>query len=153
MDLKYLYVWIINKRIIIIICPRYFIPKGIKTYWKEINALGVSRMVKNWSCILPNELVKQTPLKHLTATERRWKRKDVSRGPSVIRVSLWPKAEMNSEPTWFIGPKVSKAIGKKWRVRQISTYYYYYKYYYVLYLSKRMPCMYTIIWLLLWRVD
>ena len=26
--------------------PRYFIPKGIRNYWKEINALGVSRMVK-----------------------------------------------------------------------------------------------------------
>ena len=33
-----------------------------------------------------------------------------------------PKSDMNSWPTWLIGPKVSNATGKNKCVREMSTY-------------------------------
>jgi len=68
---------------------------------------------KNWAGRLPKEWQKQTELKRWIATDRRWNRKDVSRGSSETRKRRWPRDERNSQHAWLIGPKVSIARGKR----------------------------------------
>jgi len=64
-------------------------------------------------CVRPNEYVNETALKCCTATDKRWNRKEVSRGSSVDKENRRPSSEMKSWHTWLMGPMISKAIGKK----------------------------------------
>ncbi len=68
------------------------------------------------------ELERQTALKRCKAMERRWKRKAVSRGSSVMEVMRCPISARNSWPVALIGPMVSKARGKNRWVRATSAY-------------------------------
>ena len=78
---------------------------------------------KNCAGKFPKELQKQTESKRWIETERRWKRKKDSRGSSQTRERRWPKEKRKSQPTWFIGPKGSNAIGKKLYLLDISKYF------------------------------
>jgi len=103
------------KTIIIIFfyCPWYFILKGEEINQRDYNALGASRLVRKLGGRFPNELQKQTELKRWIDNDRRWKRKEDSRGSSETRERRWPNEERKSRPAWFIYPKVSKASGEK----------------------------------------
>jgi len=68
---------------------------------------------KNWTGRIPKEWQRQTEQERLIATDRRWNRKDVSRGSSKTRKRRWRKDERKSQHAWWNGPKVSNAGGKK----------------------------------------
>jgi len=79
-------------------------PKALKFVMAENKSrtIDVSRLIRRTSTsILPHELATQTALNWI-ATERRWKRKNVSRGSSVTYEMRWPRAEMKSVPTLLI---------------------------------------------------
>ena len=54
-----------------------------------------------------------TALKRWIRTDRRWKRKALSRWSVETWIMRLPKSLRNCSPTLFIGPRVSTAIGTK----------------------------------------
>jgi len=69
-----------------------------------------------------NVSARQAALNRWTATDRRWKRKAVSRGSVVTSVKRLPICARNSWALALTGPRVSRATGKKSWVQQSELY-------------------------------
>ena len=107
--------------------PRYFIPKGIRNYLKEINALSVSRMVKRLIVNIAEWVVEANSIEALNSD---WETLEEER--RLTRIISDPSKSLAQSRNEFQTDLIYRTKGLKsdWEEMVSATYYYYYYCYY-----------------------